>query len=130
MTLREISLKRAYSSDTDDILQNFYVPALQSAVEYHRLAGFFSSSSLAVAAREVVGLIENGGSMGLVACPKLTEENVRAILTAEQSLDDCLVPTLMTELDRMEEEFVRDHVGALVLCFSLTIHYPEQPWHG
>jgi len=48
MELKELNLKKSYSSDTDDILNQFYIPALSCSTEYKRLAGFFSSTSLAV----------------------------------------------------------------------------------
>ena len=52
MSLQELILKRAYDSDSDDILNDFYIPILSNSVRYRRLAGFFSSSSLAVAANK------------------------------------------------------------------------------
>jgi len=52
------------SSDSNDVLQDFYIPILSNSVEYCRLAGFFSSTSLAIAARGILGLIkiENKGA--------------------------------------------------------------------
>jgi hypothetical protein len=41
MSLKELDLKRAYSSDVDEILTDFYVPALERSSEYLRVAGFF-----------------------------------------------------------------------------------------
>ena len=38
MTLRELQFKPAYDSDEDDLLFDFYIPALERAVEYKRLA--------------------------------------------------------------------------------------------
>jgi hypothetical protein len=40
MDFRKITIKRAYSSDTDDILNDFYIPILGSALEYKRIAGY------------------------------------------------------------------------------------------
>ena len=51
MNLTDITIKAAYDSDYDDVLNDFYIPALSISNEYCRLAGFFSSSALAVAAR-------------------------------------------------------------------------------
>jgi hypothetical protein len=41
MSLKSVPLKKAYSSDSDDILHDFYIPALSEAIEYDRIAGFF-----------------------------------------------------------------------------------------
>jgi hypothetical protein len=48
-------------SDEDDILHSFYIPALARSISYKRLSGSFSSSSLALAARGLAGLIFNKG---------------------------------------------------------------------
>jgi superfamily II DNA or RNA helicase len=44
-------------------------------VLYKRAVGYFTSPSLAEAARGLVGLVKNGGRMLLVASPRLTEED-------------------------------------------------------
>jgi len=111
--LRSLGVKRAYSSDSDDILQDFYIPALQRAREYCRLAGFFSSTSLAVAARGILGLVRNGGSMRLVASPRLTNDDLQVILKSLGAPAALLEERLLRELDRLQDDFVRDHVAAL-----------------
>lgn len=55
MSFRELDLNRSYSSDSDNVLNDFYIPVLDNAVSYDRLAGFFSSTSLAIAARGIMG---------------------------------------------------------------------------
>lgn len=77
-SLREHSLKIFYSP-ADDPLNNFYIPALSSSVQYDRSAGFFSSSALAVAAAGVARLIQNGGGMRLLVGADLSQEDIDAI---------------------------------------------------
>ena len=55
-----LSLKISYDSGKDNILRDFYIPVLSTANRYDRIAGFFSSSTLAVAARGMEAFIENG----------------------------------------------------------------------
>jgi superfamily II DNA or RNA helicase len=113
MNLRALRLKRAYSSDYDDILHEFYVPALSVSVAYDRLAGFFSSTSLAIAARGVVGLVANGGVIRLLVSPRLSREDVAAITDSSDRRDAYLERRMLAELDALEDEFVRDHIFAL-----------------
>jgi len=70
---------RIYYSAADEPLQNFYIPALSASVQYDRVAGFFSSTALAVAAAGVARLIQNGGRMRLLVGADLSEADVEAI---------------------------------------------------
>lgn len=83
MALEELQLKINYNSDSDDILNEFYIPALSNAVRYKRLAGFFSSTCLAIAAKGIAQFIRNGGEMQIVAGAKLQKRDVEAIKKGE-----------------------------------------------
>jgi len=113
MGLRDISLKKAYSSDSDNILQDFYIPALEASIRYDRIAGFFSSSSLAIAARGILGLIKNGGVMKLIVSPKLSKKDLGIILSSHKEPEKYMEEKMRGELDKLEDKFVRDHVLAL-----------------
>ena len=71
---------RADYGPSDRPLTSFYIPALQRAVRYDRIAGFFSSHALAVAAQGIASLVARGGRMRLLAGAQLSEEDVAAIL--------------------------------------------------
>jgi len=113
MNLREISIKKAYDSDIDNVLLDFYVPALLASARYSRLSGFFSSTSLAVAAKGISGLIRNGGTVRLVTGARFREEDIGAIREAYENPQNLLEKQMLGELDRLEDEFVKDHVRAL-----------------
>lgn len=111
--LKSLELEKAYSSDFDDILHDFYIPALKQSTEYQRLAGFFSSTSLAVAARGILGLIRNGGIMKLVVSPRLRREDLDIIMNSLKDSERIIQERLLEELDQLEDGFARDHVSAL-----------------
>lgn len=67
-----------------DILREFYVPALSRSVEYLRVAGFFTSSSLAVASQGFSSFTEGGGSMRLIVGADLDPADVEAILKGDE----------------------------------------------
>lgn len=113
MPYRELPLKSSYESGEDDLIQEFYLPVLERAVLYRRIAGFFSSSSLAIAARGIAGLIKGGGKMRLLACPRLSSEDAQAVISAAGGARDFLEGKLLAELESIEDAFERDHVGAL-----------------
>jgi superfamily II DNA or RNA helicase len=113
MNLKQITIKKSYSSDYDDILNDFYIPALEASVKYYRLAGFFSSTSLAVAARGISGLIRNGGYIKLLVSPKLKRADLEVIISSNEDPENYIEKQLLNELGRLEDEFIRDHVFAL-----------------
>jgi hypothetical protein len=118
MGLREVSFKPSYDSDEDDILNDFYIPVLSKTTNYLRLAGFFSSSALAVAARGISQLIRNGGTMKLVVGARLRKEDIEAIESGHRSRDEVLSELILKDLDSIESEFVRDHVKALAFMVA------------
>ena len=77
--LRSRHWRRKYTRDGGDLVAGFYVPALESAVRYDRLTGYFGAGALALAARGVEGLVRNDGRMRLVVGCTLDPPEVAAI---------------------------------------------------
>ncbi len=113
MSFKDISLKKSYSSDEDDILNDFYIPTLETSIEYKRLAGFFSSTSLAVAAKGIYGLIKNNGTMKLIVSPKLSKRDIEIIINSNEEPEKYIEKNMLDELEKFENEIIRDHVYAL-----------------
>jgi superfamily II DNA or RNA helicase len=113
MTLKEVELKHCYDSDEDNILNDFYIPVLQKSFKYYRLAGFFRSSALAVAARGIQGLLQNDGEMKLIASANLSKKDVDAINDGLENPEEVIERTMIEDLNEIEDEFARDHVSAL-----------------
>jgi len=113
MSLADLPFKRSYDSDSDDILYDFYIPALSNACVYNRLAGFFTSSSLSVSARGVIGLIKNDGRMKLITSPKLTSDDLKAIITAKISPEKYIEKQFLEDLERIENDWVKNHIELL-----------------
>jgi hypothetical protein len=113
MSFRDVSLKKTYDSDEDNILLEFLVPLLSKSIDYSRLVGFFSSTSLAVAARGIARLVANGGRMRIVASVRLSPQDVEAIQKAQAVPEELVANNIVKELSTLEDEFVSDHVRAL-----------------
>lgn len=77
--LRELKLKAVYRSEYDNILEDFYIPALSVSVTYDRAVGFFSASMLSYAAQGLSAFIDNDGRMRLIFGGELDPEDERAI---------------------------------------------------
>jgi superfamily II DNA or RNA helicase len=77
--LADFPWKLKYTPEDGDLVRLFYVPALEDAVRYDRLTGFFNASALALAARGIEGLIRNSGHMRLVVGCTLEQAEIDAI---------------------------------------------------
>jgi hypothetical protein len=113
MSLKDLHLRNAYDSDFDDVLNDFYIPALSNSIKYKRLAGFFTSSSLAVAAKGLSKFIANGGHMKLICGAKLRKADVEAIKEGYEKPARVIEMMMMENLEKLEDEFIQDHVRAL-----------------
>ena len=82
-----------------DVLHDFYLPALQRAVRYDRVAGYFRSSSLAAASQGYTAFLQHGGQMRLIVGADLQLQDVAAILLGNHKK---LSASLMSELENPE----------------------------
>jgi len=96
----------------NDLVNEFYVPALSRAVRYDRSAGFFSSSALAVAASGVAHLVRNGGRMRLLVGAQLSEDDVRA-LRGDADLAEIVAARMLGDLQEATDAIVHDRLAAL-----------------
>lgn len=111
MSFLDLKLKKAYSSDSDDLLNDFYIPVLKESENYYRISGFFSSTSLAISACGIVGLLENDGNIKMIVSPKLSRADIDTIM---QSHDQAVLSEVMNkELEDIEDEFIKNHIFAL-----------------
>ena len=95
------------------MINDFYIPVLANSIEYYRMSGFFSSSSLAISAQGISNLISRGGKMKLICSAVLSEEDKRIIEESNENPERFIEKYAINDFNSMEEGFVRDHVEAL-----------------
>jgi len=77
--LRELTLKAVYRTETDNLLEDFYIPVLRNSKRYDRAVGYFSASMLSIAAQGLSAFVEADGKMRLIFGGELLEEEASAI---------------------------------------------------
>ncbi|MBS9391453.1 MAG: DEAD/DEAH box helicase family protein [Dolichospermum sp. WA123] len=92
--LRDTSWKISYSSNTHNTIADFYIPALESAIQYDRKSGFFSSAILSKVARGLGAMLHNQGKIRLMMGCQFSPQDLQAI---EQGY--ALRDALLTRLD-------------------------------
>lgn len=81
MSLKDLNLKAVYRTEEDNILEDFYIPALEQSVKYDRAVGFFSAGMLSYAAQGLSAFINNNGNIRLIIGGELSPEDYLAIKT-------------------------------------------------
>ena len=60
----DLDFKEHYDSQKDNLLEDFYIPALSNSKKYRRVVGYFNSKSLASVAMGLKDfIIKNGPSL-------------------------------------------------------------------
>ncbi|MCF0257136.1 MAG: DEAD/DEAH box helicase family protein [Bacteroides heparinolyticus] len=113
MTFKELDIKPCYESGTNDIIEEFYDPVLSLSTRYDRIAGFFSSSAMAIVARGLSQFIHNGGRMRLITSPILNPSDADIIKKFTEQPDSLSSEDLCIDLQNIADAFTSNHVKAL-----------------
>lgn len=79
MTLKDLHIEKEYRNLKCDVIGDFYIPVLSSAVKYKCAVGFFNSAALYEIAIGLQNLVSNKGKMELIVSPRLTEDDIKSI---------------------------------------------------
>jgi superfamily II DNA or RNA helicase len=91
-----------YSTSSDDLVRDFYNPALDRSVLYDRAVGYFRSSFYSVAGAATASFALRGGRIRMLCSPELTAEDADAIKRG-LALRDVIGRSARRELDRILE---------------------------
>lgn len=134
MSLKDISLKRCYNSDNEDILNNFYIPALRESERYDRATGYYSSSSFATAARGFSHFIKNQGNMRLLFHFAKSKQDIEDILEVTRKEKEILGDKILNDLETIRDELVENCVKVLGWMISkdlleIRVAIPKKIFH-
>lgn len=121
MSLIDLALRNQYRSDRHDLLNDFYIPCLQQAETYDRAVGFFSSTSLTLAAQGLIAFVKTGGKMRLIASPHLSDEDIQAIEEGLKQRQEVVTNALLRELEQELEQVMQNRLACLAWLLSKEI---------
>lgn len=113
--LRDLNLKGVYRSESDNLLEDFYLPALKESCAFDRAVGFFSAAMISYAAQGVSALVERGGKMRLIFGGELDESEERAIRDGYdlRSLSARVGAQVVGAIDNLGDALTRNRLEAL-----------------
>ena len=112
-TFKELGFKEHYDSQKDNLLNEFYIPALANTKRYRRVVGYFNSKSLASVAVGLKDFILNNGKMDLLCGVDLNPSDVNMAIFASEHPEEILTSNFLNELNSIEDEIVKNHVKVL-----------------
>lgn len=93
-SLKDLDIKKTYSSLELNLVDEVVVPLLQSSVSYDRGVGFFTSGWLKEAANGLLAFVKNHGKARIVTSPNLSEQDWRVIQQADQERQERLIAAI------------------------------------
>jgi superfamily II DNA or RNA helicase/HKD family nuclease len=82
-SFKDLQLDLSYITKGDKSLVDFFlVPALSMTKHYKRSVGFFNSSALKAISRGLKDLVDQKGSIQLIASPKMSREDIETLKSA------------------------------------------------
>lgn len=108
MSFKDLDIKLSYiSCGEENIAKAFLVPALKQTKRYRRSVGFFSSGVFGPIIDGIVALSRNGGTIELVASPKLNEDDIKAINLGYQHraqiIEDAFTRDFLSEIESLDD---------------------------
>jgi len=97
---RSFEPKLSWNSLRDDIIKDFYKPALRNCKLYQRLSAYFSSTTFANIAEEILDFIEAGGRIQLITSSQLSARDKELFEKSIGGRDSIVSDTFLQELKK------------------------------
>lgn len=122
MNYKDLNIKISYHSQgSDSIVEAFINPALKCTKIYKRSVGFFSSSVLSSVLDGLQSLVDNGGSIQLIASPRLSQEDIDAINLGLKEKDQVVNNSFSEEFEAELQKISDDELILLAKLVALKI---------
>jgi len=113
MSFQNLQLKHSYSSENDNLVVDFYIPVLKEAQIYRRVTGYFSSSSLFIAARGFSDFIKKDGHFQFILNIQLSDEDYNQIEKGTKSPEEIIQSKFLSDLSDLEDECKKNHAKVI-----------------
>lgn len=113
--LRALKLKPVYRSETDSILDDFYLPALSVSNSYDRAVGYFSAAMISYAAQGLSAFVKNDGKMRLIIGGELDPADEQAMQAGYdmRKISEKLGMQIVDTIDRVDDALLHRRLEAL-----------------
>lgn len=116
--LKDLYLKPIYITTIDDIAKDFYTPCLKEAIEFDRIAGFFSSSALATYSEGLEVFCKHGAKYKLIISKEISEDDffeIKQGYKLREEITEKMISSLDEKINLLEEKNISNFAYLLGL---------------
>lgn len=95
-TFASLQFLESYSTSKNNLVSEFYEPALSRAIRYDRSSGYFSSALMSLIPLGFADFVSRGGKVRLICSPQLTQADFEAVVQVGEKVDD--LETMLSNL--------------------------------
>ena len=133
MTLKDLHIEKEYRNLKCDVINEFYIPVLSTAVKYKRAVGFFNSAALYEIAIGLKNLASNKGKFELIVSPRLTDEDIKSIQLGYEKRQEVIEAALLRDFHEPKNKveisklnllanLIADNILDIKVAFKLDAH--------
>ena len=133
MTLKDLHIEKEYRNLKCDVINEFYIPVLSTAVKYKRAVGFFNSAALYEIAIGLKNLASNKGKFELIVSPSLTDEDIKSIQLGYEKRQEVIEAALLRDFHEPKNKveisklnllanLIADNILDIKVAFKLDAH--------
>lgn len=129
LSLKNHHWKSFLTTSGEDLIKDFFEPALKNSIQYDRGVGFFSSGWIKAAAKGLISFAHNGGKARWITSPILDERDWKALEAGRAAQSSpVLKKALLAAITDLEQTIEQDVLSAIawmvadgILSFKLAL---------
>ncbi len=121
MGFKDIEIKNEYRTTSSNVIKEFYIPVLTESVLYQRAVGFFSSTALIQLAIGLQHIAKNNGKVELIVSPRLSEDDIKAIVQGYKNRDEAISKSLLDTLNEINFDGDKRRLAYLTKLIEIGI---------
>jgi superfamily II DNA or RNA helicase len=129
-SLQELNIGTHYSTNRNDLIEEFYSPCAMRSIGYDRAVGYFRNSIMILVRKPIAAFARQGGQIRLICSPDITENEVRSFRSGyawRNIIDEITLATIEKALRDDYEGPIWRFIATLIACNNLEVRIAFRP---
>ena len=121
-SFKKLEIPTVLDTSSNNLLEEFFKPALNNSIRYDRGVGFFTSGWLSKNSKSLEQFIINGGQARWITSPILSEDDWEAMLLGDEAKrNHALYKMILASINNLREKLEKDVLSALAWMIADNI---------